>query len=98
MGSSTPMIPVLQTRTSSGATPTLAAAWAVISMVSFIPCSPTHALAQPLLATTARAWPDATRCSERVTEAERILFVVKVPAAVAGDSERRTPTSSGSSP
>ena len=60
----TPMTPVEATSTSSAAQPTAAAVSAAISRASAMPCGPVQALAQPLLATMARARPPvAARCA-----------------------------------
>ena len=98
IGSSTPIMPVLATSTSSSSTPACRAASAAISCASSKPCSPTQQFAHPLLATTACAVPLATRSRLNVTEGDSTLFVVKVPAAVAGVSDTTTPRSRFPSP
>ena len=97
IGSSTPITPVLHTRTSSGRTPTRWAAIAAVSCASLYPCSPTHALAMPALTTIARTRPWA-RCSLfTVIEGDLIALVVKTPAATHWASERIPARSSLSS-
>ena len=96
IGSSTPMRPVVQTAISSGSTPTRCAANAVVSTASRIPAS-TTAFAMPLTATTARTCPASTRSCVSTTDLDLTRFSVKTPAAAAGASASRMPTSSLSS-
>ena len=98
IGSSTPINPVLPMSTSSASTPRYAAARAVISSASDIPCLPTEQLAHPLLATTARALPLRIRRWLTVTDGDSTLFWLNIPAAVAGASDATIPRSSASAP
>ncbi|MCH8192774.1 MAG: hypothetical protein IIA65_02005 [Planctomycetes bacterium] len=75
----------------------LALANAAISFASSRPCGPTQQFAHPLLATTPRTDPSATRCRLSVTEGDTTLLVLKVPATAVGRSDRSMQRSSASS-
>src|SRR5580704_9055213 len=83
------MTPVEATSTCSAGQPTSRAVSDAMSLAAAIPSSPVQALAQPLLATIARARPpERARCSrETRTGAACALLVVKTAAAVAGTSD-----------
>ncbi len=84
----TPMTPVDATSTCSGAHPTMDATKSAELRATARPSGPVHALAQPLLTTTARARPPLrARCSrDTSTGAASALLVVNTPAAAAGAS------------
>ena len=92
------MTPVDATSTSSESMSRCPAASDAVSRASINPCSPTDVLAQPLLATTARAEPDATTSLQSVTDGETMLLRVKVPATVHRESDAKMPRSYLSSP
>jgi hypothetical protein len=85
IGIGTPITPVEQISTSSGASPRRSAAAWVAVRLSARPRSPVQALAWPELVSTARAWPPlaARRSAQRSTQAARTSEVVKVPAHTA---------------
>src|SRR5690242_16479115 len=93
--SATPMTPVDATRTSVGSHPSAAAAADAIARAVSIPSAPVHAFAQPLLMTTALAWPpDAAMYSRAIrTGAACALFVVNTAAADARASAATSDTS-----
>ena len=98
IGSSAPITPVEATIISPVPTPACASASWVISSASSTPCSPTEQFAQPLLATTPLAVDEGTRVLVTVTEGDSILFLLNVPATVAGRSDTSTPRSRTPSP
>ena len=97
IGNSTPITPVLQTRTSPAVVPNLDATNSVISWASLYPCSPTHVLAIPALTTRPLIRPSAKCSWLTVTVGDFMVLVVNTPAALHGASEDISPRSSLSS-
>ena len=81
MGSRSPMRPVEHTTTSPGATPSTAPTCSAVRWVSWKPGAPVHALAPPLLSTTASTRPSATTVRDHVTGAASTRLLVKTAAA-----------------
>src|SRR3989338_439373 len=88
MGIATPIIPVEEGITSPGSIPSLAPTSRHIISASRTPLAPVHALALPLLTTTAWMNPRLIRLIPTSTGAALTLLVVKSAAAVAGSSEK----------
>src|SRR3989338_5233283 len=88
MGIATPIIPVEEGITSPGSIPSLAPTSRHIISASRTPPAPVHALALPLLTTTAWMNPRLIRLIPTSTGAALTLLVVKSAAAVAGRSEK----------
>ena len=93
MWSGSPMTPVEQASIASGSRPSSSAAAAVERSASLSPDSPVPAFAWPLLTSTARAPPRATRCRDRRTGAAAKAFVVNRPAAERPSSATNRPRS-----
>ena len=74
IGRVTPITPVEPTITSSALMPSSLAAISLVLYASSMPCLPVQALAQPALATIARALPVATVSLETYTGAAATLF------------------------
>ncbi len=89
MGSGSPITPVEQTRTSSGGTSRAFAVLSTMVQASFNPSSPVQALALPLLAIIALAFPLFICWEETSTGAALTRLVVKTPAARASFVENK---------
>src|SRR5215207_816536 len=88
-----PIVPVLQIATSSGSTPSRAAARRAIASASSTPGEPVAALAEPALTTTARRRA-RSRPRLRITGAEGRGLRVSARAEATGPSAARIPRSS----
>ena len=89
------MSPVEQTTTSPAEAPRSAATCSAVAWVSWNPGAPVHALAPPLLRTTAVASPSATTWRDQVTGAASTRLLVKTAAACRSGPSLTTSATSG---
>ena len=87
IGIGTPIRPVEQTSTLRSLSPSALAVSLAIRFAFWMPITPVHALALPLLAMIARISAHRICACETLTGAALTLFVVNAPAATAGSKE-----------